>query len=143
MSFKNYVNLIGNVGSKEVKALPNGDTIVNLSIATSEYWKDKQTGEKKEKTEWHRVVCFRQTADFVANYVHKGNKVDVTGKLQTRKWQGDDGTDRYTTEIVSNAVLQLTPKANQSDGTIKPSEYNGSANIGQGTDAVFDDDIPF
>ncbi|MCO4322458.1 single-stranded DNA-binding protein [Aliidiomarina quisquiliarum] len=104
----NKVILIGNLGADpEVRYTQNSTAIANLSIATSESWKDKQTGEQREQTEWHRVVCYRRLAEIAGEYLKKGSKVYVEGKLQTRKWQGQDGVDRYTTEIVCNEMQML------------------------------------
>lgn len=97
----NKVILVGNVGNDpEVRATANGSNIVNVSIATSEVWKDRNTGQAQEKTEWHRVVIFGKTADIAAQYVKKGSKLYVEGKLQTRKWKDQQGADRYSTEVV-------------------------------------------
>lgn len=104
----NKVILIGNLGADpEVRYTQNSTAIANLSIATSESWKDKQTGEQREQTEWHRVVCYRRLAEIAGEYLKKGSKVYIEGKLQTRKWQGQDGVDRYTTEIVCNEMQML------------------------------------
>jgi len=97
----NKVILIGNLGADpEVRYMPNGDAVATIRLATSESWKDKNTGEARERTEWHRVVFFRRLAEVVAQYLHKGSQVYVEGRLQTRKWQGQDGQDRYTTEVI-------------------------------------------
>jgi single-strand DNA-binding protein len=97
----NKVILIGNLGKDpEVRSMQNGGKVANLSIATSESWKDKSTGEKKEKTEWHRVVIFGQLADIAERYLKKGSKVYVCGSLQTRKWTDKDGNEKYSTEVV-------------------------------------------
>lgn len=97
----NKVILIGNVGKDpEIRTLQNGGKVANLSIATSESWKDKSTGEKKEKTEWHRVVVFGPLAEIVEKYVKKGSKIYVSGSLQTRKWTDKDGVEKYSTEVV-------------------------------------------
>lgn len=104
----NKVILIGNLGADpEMRYTQNSTAIANLSIATSESWKDKQTGEQREQTEWHRVVCYRRLAEIAGEYLKKGSKVYIEGKLQTRKWQGQDGQDRYTTEIVCNEMQML------------------------------------
>jgi len=107
----NKVILVGNVGQDpEVRYLPNGGAVANVSIATSESWMDKSSGQRQEKTEWHRVVFFGKLADVVSQYVKKGSKLYVEGKLQTRKWQDQSGQDRYTTEIVIdgfNGVMQM------------------------------------
>jgi single-strand DNA-binding protein len=97
----NKVILIGNLGrDPEIRTMQNGNKVANLNLATSESWKDKATGERKEKTEWHRVVIFGQLADIAERYLKKGSKVYVSGSLQTRKWQDKDGQERYTTEVV-------------------------------------------
>jgi single-strand DNA-binding protein len=101
MSGINKVILVGNIGAKpEVKYSSNGSAIANLSVATSETWNDKNSGEKQEKTEWHRVSLYGKLAEIAGQYLDKGSKVYVEGKLQTRKWQDQSGQDRYTTEIV-------------------------------------------
>lgn len=101
MSGVNKVILVGNVGQDpEIRYTADGRPIANFSVATSETWNDKNSGEKKEKTEWHRVVVFGKLAELCGKYVAKGSQVYVEGKLQTRKWQGQDGQDKYTTEIV-------------------------------------------
>ena len=101
MSGVNKVIILGNLGKDpEVRFLPNGGAVANMTIATSETWKDKQTGEAKEKTEWHRVVIFGKLADIAGEYLKKGSKVYIEGALQTRKWQNQQGQDQYTTEIV-------------------------------------------
>ena len=101
MGSVNKVTLIGNVGQDpEIRKTQNGDIIANLSIATSESWKDKNTGERKEKTEWHKVSIFGKTAEVVEKYVTKGSKLYIEGQLQTRKWTDKDGNERYTTEVV-------------------------------------------
>lgn len=93
--------LIGNLGGDpETRYLPNGNAVANLTLATSDSWKDKSTGEKKERTEWHRVCVFGKLAEIVGKYLHKGSKVYVEGRLQTRKWQDKTGSDKYTTEVV-------------------------------------------
>ena len=99
----NKVILIGNLGKDpEVRYMPSGGAAANVTLATSESWKDKQTGEKQERTEWHNVVFFGRLAEIAGEYLKKGSKVYVEGSLRTRKWQDKNGTDRYTTEIVSN-----------------------------------------
>lgn len=104
----NKVILIGNLGADpEVRYTQNSTAIANLSIATSETWKDKQSGEQREQTEWHRVVCYRRLAEIAGEYLRKGSKVYIEGRLQTRKWQGQDGKDNYTTEIVCNDLQML------------------------------------
>ena len=107
----NKVMIIGNLGAEpEIRFTAGGSPIANFSIATSETWRDKQTGEQQEKTEWHRVVIFGKLAEIVQQYVHKGSKLYIEGRLQTNKWQDKSGQDRYTTEVVVdgfNGVMQL------------------------------------
>jgi len=151
----NKVILIGNLGQDpEVKYMPNGGAVTNVTIATSESWKDKNTGEQKEKTEWHRVVFFQRLAEIVGEYLKKGSKVYIEGKLQTRKWQDQSGNDRYTTEIVANEMQMLDSRGgegggggsfNQSSGqstSAAPQQPPATAPAGGGM-GDFDDDIPF
>ncbi|CEG58146.1 single-stranded DNA-binding protein [Legionella fallonii] len=107
----NKVILIGNVGvDPDVRYLPNGNAVTTLSIATSESWKDKTTGEKQDRTEWHRVVCFNRLGEIAGEYLRKGSKLYVEGSLRTRKWQDQQGQDRYTTEIVASDIQMLDSK---------------------------------
>ena len=104
----NKAIILGNVGQDpEVRFLPNGNPVANLSVATSDAWTDKQSGQKQERTEWHRVVAFNKLAEIIQQYVKKGSKIYIEGKIQTRKWQGQDGQDRYSTEIVANDMQML------------------------------------
>lgn len=104
----NKVIIIGNIGQDpEVKYMPSGGAVTNVSIATSESWKDKVTGQPQERTEWHRVVFFNRLGEIAGQYLKKGSKVYIEGSLRTRKWQAQDGTDRYTTEIVANEMQML------------------------------------
>ena len=106
----NRVILVGNLGQDpEIRYMPNGNAVANISVATSETWKDKQTGESKDKTEWHRVVIFGKLAEIAGEYLKKGSQVYIEGQLQTRKWQDQSGIDHYTTEIVVNigGTLQM------------------------------------
>ncbi|TWI50838.1 single-strand DNA-binding protein [Pseudomonas duriflava] len=106
----NKVILVGNVGGDpETRYMPNGNAVTNITLATSDSWKDKQTGQQQERTEWHRVVFFGKLAEIAGEYLRKGSQVYVEGSLRTRKWQGQDGQDRYTTEIVVdiNGTMQL------------------------------------
>jgi len=110
----NKVILVGNVGTDpDVRYLPNGNAVTTLSIATSEAWKDKTTGEKQERTEWHRVVCFNRLGEIAGEYVRKGSKLYVEGSLRTRKWQDPQGQDRYSTEIVASDIQMLDSKGSQ------------------------------
>ena len=107
----NKVIILGNVGTDpEVKSLSSGASVANISVATSESWKDKNTGEKKEKTEWHRVVFFRKLAEIAGEYLTKGSQVYIEGKLQTREWEDKEGNKRYTTEIVANQMQMIGGK---------------------------------
>ncbi|VAW83344.1 Single-stranded DNA-binding protein [hydrothermal vent metagenome] len=144
----NKVILVGNLGADpEVKYMPNGNAVANITLATSESWKDKQSGENKEKTEWHRVVFFRRLAEIAGEYLKKGSQVYIEGKLQTRKWQDKNGNDRYTTEIVANEMQMLGGR-----GGGGGSADFGGASASQSAPAAapaataggdFDDDIPF
>jgi single-strand DNA-binding protein len=104
----NKVILVGRLGADpEVRYMPSGGAVANVSIATSEGWRDKQTGEMKEKTEWHRVVFYNRLGEIAGQYLKKGSSVYVEGRIQTRKWQGQDGQDRYTTEIIAREMQML------------------------------------
>ncbi len=129
----NKVILIGNLGADpEVKYMPNGGAVANVTIATSESWKDKNTGEAQEKTEWHRVVFFRRIAEVVGEYLKKGSKVYIEGKLQTRKWQDQSGADRYTTEIVANEMQMLDSRGGGTADFNQGSNQNQGQNMNQG-----------
>ncbi|PCS22687.1 single-stranded DNA-binding protein [Candidatus Enterovibrio escicola] len=120
----NKVMLIGNLGNDpDVRYLPNGGAVANLTIATSETWRDKGTGENKEMTEWHRVVMYRRLAEIAGEYLKKGSKVYLEGRLQTRKWQAQDGQDRYTTEIIVNEMHMLDSRSSGM-GQSKPTQQN-------------------
>lgn len=148
----NKVIIVGNLGSDpEVRYTPNGSAVANLSIATSENWKDKQTGERQERTEWHRVVYYNRLAEIAGEYLKKGSKVYIEGSLRTRKWQDKNGQDRYTTEIIGNEMQMLDSRGgsggfdNFGGGQQQqPSQFNqpapAAASAGSGD---FDDDIPF
>ncbi len=129
----NKVIIVGNLGNEpETKQLPSGGTVTNISVATSESWKDKNTGEKQERTEWHRIVFFNRLAEIAGEYLSKGSKVYVEGALRTRKWQDNQGQDRYTTEIVGSEMQMLDSKG-ASQGSPAPAQEEGFA----------EDDIPF
>ena len=149
----NKVILVGNLGAKpEVKYASNGNAISNLSVATSESWTDKSTGQKQERTEWHRVSLFGKLAEIAGQYLDKGSKVYVEGKLQTRKWQDQNGQDRYTTEVVVsgfNGTLQMLDRRDDSS-TTAPAPSKDVAEKGQSEPNItpvskdeFEDDIPF
>ena len=146
----NKVIIVGNLGQDpETRYLPSGGAVTNISVATSESWKDKNTGQQQERTEWHRIVFFNRLAEIAGEYLAKGSKVYIEGKLQTRKWQDQSGNDRYTTEIVANELQMLDSRGQgqsqaandytpQGEG-VRPN-VTGQAN-NQGSD--FEDDIPF
>lgn len=122
----NKVILVGNIGvDPDIRYLPNGNAVTTLSLATSEAWKDKQTGEKQERTEWHRVVCFNRLGEIAGEYVRKGSKLYIEGSLRTRKWQDQQGQDRYTTEIIASELQLLDSKG----GTATPA-YDDTAMMG-------------
>ena len=140
----NKVILVGNLGSDpEVRYTAGGDAVANISVATAESWKDKQTGEKQERTEWHRVVMFRRLGEIAAEYLKKGSQVYIEGRLQTRKWQDKSGNDRYTTEIVANEMQMLGGRGGSAPyaGDSAPPAKQEAATAG-GVEE-FDDDIPF
>ena len=149
MSGINKVILVGNIGAKpEVKYSSNGSAIANLSVATSETWNDKNSGEKQEKTEWHRVSLYGKLAEIAGQYLDKGSKVYVEGKLQTRKWQDQSGQDRYTTEIVVSGyggTLQMLDRREgmSSAGQPAPSSNMSNDTVEVADNSGFEDDIPF
>ena len=143
----NKAILVGNLGADpETKYGPSGDAITNLRIATSESWTDKNTGQKQERTEWHRVVVFKKLAEICAEYLRKGSQVYIEGSLRTRKWQDKEGRDQYTTEIVANHMTMLGGKgggdaqARERQEERKPA---AAAPAAGGFDDNLDDDIPF
>ena len=167
----NKVILIGNLGADpETRAMPSGMTVANIRIATSENWKDKQSGENKERTEWHNVAMFGRLGEIAGEYLKKGSKVYIEGSLRTRKWQDKSGNDRYTTEIIANEMQMLDSRGGGGMGgggggdtgggggggrgrqqNNAPDDYDqggppsggGSDKGGGGGGGEFDDDIPF
>ena len=149
----NKVILVGNLGADpETRYMPSGSAVTNLSVATSESWKDKQTGEQQERTEWHKVVMFDRLAEIAAEYLRKGSQVYIEGKLQTRKWQDRDGNDRWTTEIRANEMQMLGGRGGgggsfgggqQSGGQQSGGQQGGGSAPPQPGPDDFDDDIPF
>ncbi|MGE4415945.1 MAG: single-stranded DNA-binding protein [Marinobacterium sp.] len=125
----NKVILIGNLGADpEVRYMPSGNAVTNVNLATSESWKDKQSGQMQERTEWHRVVFFNRLAEIAGEYLRKGSKVYIEGSLRTRKWQGQDGQDRYTTEIVASEMQMLDGRGGEGGGGYQqPSQGGGYA----------------
>lgn len=165
MAGVNKVIIVGNLGNDpDMRTMPNGDAVATLSVATSESWNDKMTGERREVTEWHRIVFFRRQAEVAGQYLRKGSKVYVEGKLKTRKWQDQNGQDRYTTEIQGDVLQMLDSRSsggdfggNQGSGWNQApaqTNYNGGnatrpqpaqkpAAQAEPTMDNFDDDIPF
>jgi single-strand DNA-binding protein len=132
----NKVILVGNLGAKpEIKYASNGNAISNLSVATSESWTDKNTGQKQERTEWHRVVFFGRTAEVVTQYLTKGSQIYVEGRIRTQKWQDKDGNTRYNTEILADNMTMLGGKPSQVDS---PSSASASVTTDDESD-----DLPF
>ena len=159
MASVNKVILVGNLGADpETRYMPNGDAVANVRLATTESWKDKATGEKKDLTEWHRVVFYRKLAEIVGQYLKKGSAVDVEGRIRTRKWTDKDGQERYTTEIEANEMQMLGGRSGGGSSSGGEAEYGGSmpsssAPSGGGARSApakkapdfndMDDDIPF
>jgi single-strand DNA-binding protein len=148
----NKVILIGNLGNDpEVRYTPNGSAVANITLATSETWRDKQSGELQDRTEWHRVVFFGRLAEIVGEYLRKGSKIYVEGSLRTRKWQDKNGVDRYTTEIIANEMHMLDSRsssANSNHPVATTTQQNSNTPQQQPVEAAaeikdFDDDIPF
>jgi len=144
----NKVIIVGNLGGDpETRYMPSGSAVTNLTVATNESWKDKQTGEQKERTEWHKVAMFNRLAEVAAEYLRKGSQVYIEGKLRTRKWQDKEGKDRWTTEVVADEMQMLGGRGGGGGGG------GGSASMNQDSGPVsapaqpgpddFDDDIPF
>jgi len=162
----NKVILIGNLGADpETRAMPSGTTVANLRIATSESWRDKQSGEQQERTEWHRVALFGRLAEIAAEYLRKGSQVYIEGSLRTRKWQDKQGNERYSTEIIGNEMQMLGGRggaaaggapgggggrehfaeetAGGAGGAGRSGGGGGGGGAGGGSGEEFDDDIPF
>ena len=154
----NKVIIVGNLGQDpETRYMPSGSAVTNFTVATNESWKDKQTGEQKDRTEWHRVAMFNRLAEIAAEYLRKGSQVYIEGKLRTRKWQGQDGNDRYTTEIIADEMQMLGGRGGSGGGDFgggrsQGGPQGGGQGSGQGGGGSappqpgpeeFDDDIPF
>ena len=154
----NKVIVVGNLGGDpETRYMPSGSAVTNMTVATNESWKDKQTGEKKERTEWHKVAMFGRLAEIAAEYLRKGSQVYIEGKLRTRKWQDKDGQDRYTTEIIADEMQMLGGRGGAGGGgsfggggSQQGGGQQGGGQQGGGGNAPpqsgpddFDDDIPF
>ena len=156
MASVNKVILVGNLGADpEVRYMTNGDAVTNIRMATTESWKDKASGERREMTEWHRVVFYRRLAEIVGQYLKKGSPVYIEGRIRTRKWQDKEGQERYTTEIEATEMQMLGSRQGQGDpsssssyggGEAAPRASYGGAKLTQAKKAAFedmDDDIPF
>lgn len=151
MASVNKVILVGNLGADpEMRYMPNGDAVCNIRVATTESWKDKQSGEKKEITEWHRVVFYRKLAEIAGQYLRKGSQVYLEGRIRTRKWTDKEGQERYTTEIEAQEMQMLGrregmgdagPRENSAGGS-RPAPSKPAAASGGGFND-FEDDIPF
>ena len=156
----NKVIIVGNLGGDpETRYMPSGSAVTNFTVATNESWKDKQTGEQKERTEWHKVAMFNRLAEIAAEYLRKGSQVYIEGKLRTRKWQGQDGQDRYTTEIIADEMQMLGGRGGAGGGGSFGGGQQGGGQQGGGQQGGgqqgggnappqpgpddFDDDIPF
>ena len=154
----NKVIIVGNLGQDpETRYMPSGSAVTNFTVATNESWKDKQTGEQKDRTEWHRVAMFNRLAEIAAEYLRKGSQVYIEGKLRTRKWQGQDGNDRYTTEIIADEMQMLGGRGGSGGGDFGGARSQGGGQAGgqgggqggggsappQPGPEEFDDDIPF
>ncbi len=148
MASVNKVILIGNLGrDPETRYMPNGEAVTNITLATSETWKDKTSGEKQETTEWHRVTFYRRLAEIAGEYLKKGSQVYVEGRLETRKWQDKEGKDRYTTEIIASEMKMLGSRSGQGDPGLREPPAEASAKPANakpgGKFDDLDDDIPF
>jgi len=155
MASVNKVILVGNLGrDPEIRYMPNGDAVCNVTLATTESWNDKASGERREATEWHRIVIFRKLAEIAGQYLKKGSQVYFEGRLRTRKWQDKDGTDRYTTEIEASEMKMLGRREGGGDAPM-PRDQDAAPDTrqapsparepagGSGGFGNFDDDIPF
>ena len=148
MASVNKVIIVGNVGrDPETRYMPSGDAVTNISVATSDRYKDKQTGEMKENTEWHRIAFFGKLAEIAGQYLKKGSQVYVEGRLRTRKWTDQSGQEKYSTEIIADSMQMLGARmpgsgdASESSARSKPSD--GASNQAPSGLGAMDDDIPF
>jgi single-strand DNA-binding protein len=149
----NKVILVGNLGADpETRYMPSGKAVTNIRIATSESWTDRQSGDKQERTEWHRVVLFDKLGEISAEYLRKGSQVYIEGSLRTRKWQDKEGKDQYTTEIVAREMQMLggrggagtgEPREGRAESRAAPAGEARASNAQPADDGAFDDDIPF
>ena len=139
MAGVNKVIIVGRLGNEpEMRTMPNGESVANLSVATSESWTDKNTGERREVTEWHRIVFYRRQAEVCGEYLHKGSQVYIEGRLKTRKWQDQNGQDRYITEIQGDVLQMLGDPKSMQVSAQEPTQPAHEAPMDN-----FDDNIPF
>lgn len=150
MASVNKVILVGNLGANpDVRYMPNGDAVTNISVATTESWKDKASGEKKSITEWHRVIFYRRLAEIVGEYLKKGSSIYVEGRIRTRKWKDREGQERYTTEIEATEMQMLGIRPEQGEPasalyrSVKPRTAAAAQTTQPAAQADIDDDIPF
>jgi single-strand DNA-binding protein len=149
MASVNKVIIVGNLGrDPETKYMPNGEAVTNIAVATTESWKDKNSGEKKELTEWHRITFYRKLADIAGQYLKKGSQVYIEGRLQTRKWTDKEGAERFTTEIIADSMQMLGSKQHGDDSQQQPRQAQSSPKPQQGVKPApnfsdMDDDIAF
>ena len=151
----NKVILVGNLGADpDTRYMPSGKAVTNIRIATSESWKDKQTGDMQERTEWHSIVMYDKLGEIAAEYLRKGSQVYIEGKIRTRKWQDKEGKDRYTTEIIADQMQMLGGRGGGGGASSEPREPRGPSRQAPAEDrstapgdeaggGEFDDDIPF
>jgi single-strand DNA-binding protein len=150
----NKVILVGNLGADpDTRYMPSGKAVTNIRVATSESWKDKQTGDTQERTEWHSIVMYDKLGEIAAEYLRKGSQVYIEGKLRTRKWQDKEGKDRYTTEIIADQMQMLGGRGGGGGAASEPrsssrpapaaAEDRSAAPVDEGGGGEFDDDIPF
>ena len=140
----NKVTLIGNLGNDpEVRYSGNGNAVANVSLATAESWRDKDSGEQQDRTEWHRVVFFGRLAEIVSEYLHKGSQIYIEGRLQTNKWQDKEGNDRYTTEILGNEMNMLGGRQSSGDGGAYDQSQPAPQSAPSQASQISEDDIPF
>ncbi|KAF3998711.1 single-stranded DNA-binding protein [Glaciimonas immobilis] len=126
MASVNKVIIVGNLGrDPETRYMPNGEAVTNIAVATTESWKDKNSGEKKELTEWHRITFYRKLAEIAGQYLKKGSQIYIEGRLQTRKWQDKEGVERYTTEIIADSMQMLGSRQGQGGASMDDGGYDG------------------
>lgn len=144
MASVNRVIIVGNLGQDPTtRYMPNGEAVTNIAVATTESWKDKNTGEKKEHTEWHRITFYRKLAEVVGQYMKKGSSIYVEGRLQTRKWSDKDGVERYTTEIIADSMQMLGSGPKQSEGELQSKGGKSAQQDYSTPERYVSSDVPF